>query len=289
MRRLGLLSFAALLVTFSVSPLHAQQSGTGTCDASAINGESYALTTEAQALNILRPREPWWERFGIKGPRELGDVNEGAVLLAERARELDERNLLAHGYLARQYVVTAVDANKAEDTWRQVLDNGGAIVWTATLDKVDSRSFFVVAFDHSGIRIFRFGELAGRVRTHFGVPEFPLPEREEFWRALGGCIPANAVPAAEIPWSSVREIHPTTWTLRFELNDRVEIESDRGRRRADDELEVHLHGRTGAFDPRFGMTFWAPPYGRRPVATDPAAYQLRVVQMLRLLFKGAAG
>lgn len=284
MRRIGLLSSAVLLLTLSASPVGAQQPVTATCDAGAIDSESYGLTTEAQALNVLRPREPWWERFGIKGPRELGDVNEGSTLLAERARELDGRNLLAHGYLARQYVVTAVDATKAEDIWRKVLDSGGAVVWTATLDRVDARGFFVLAFDHSGIRIFRFGDLAGPVRTHFGVPDFPMPEREDFWRALGGCLPANAVPAAEIPWSSVREIRPTTSTLRFELNERLEIESDRGRRRSDDEIEVHLHGRTGAFDPRFGMAFWGPPFGPRSVEADPAAYQLRVLQMLRLFF-----
>jgi hypothetical protein len=266
----------------------AQSSGASadaTCDATVIRSESYALATEAQGLNVLRPREPWWERFGIKGPRELGDLNEGATLLAERARELDDRNLLAHGYLARQYVVTAVDARKTEDTWRRVLDNGGAIVWTATLDAVDARSYFVVAFDRSGIRIFRFGDLAGPLRTHFGVPDFPMPEREEFWRALGGCLPENVSPVAEIPWSSVREIRPATWALRFELSDRVEIESDRGRRRSDDRLEILLHSQTGIFDPRFAMApFVRPVFGPPSLDVDPAAYQLRVLQMLRTFF-----
>src|SRR5690606_22457228 len=100
-----------------------------TCDAATIDDESYRLATEAQALNVLRPREPWWEPYGLwKEPREIGDVNQGALRLAERARELDERNLLAHGYLARQMIVLAIDAQKAEDAWARVLDNGGAIV-----------------------------------------------------------------------------------------------------------------------------------------------------------------
>src|SRR5690606_33399272 len=139
MRRIGFASFAFVFAALSIALLSAQQPGSATCDPAAIDADSYALTTEAQALNVLRPREPWWERFGIAGPRELGDVNEGSILLAERARELDPRNLLAYGYLARQYVVNAVDASKAEDAWRTVLDNGGAIVWTATLDRIDPR------------------------------------------------------------------------------------------------------------------------------------------------------
>ncbi len=287
MRRIGFASFAFVFAALSIASLSAQQPGSATCDPAAIDADSYALTTEAQALNVLRPREPWWERFGIAGPRELGDVNEGSILLAERARELDPRNLLAYGYLARQYVVNAVDASKAEDAWRTVLDNGGAIVWTATLDRVDPRGFFVVAFDHRGIRIFRFLDFAGTVRTHFGVPDFPMPEREDFWRALGGCIPPNAIPAAEIPWSSVREIRPTTLTLRFELDERIEIESDNRRRRADDEVEVRLHGRTGMFDPRFGMVPYVwPPVGSRSVESDPMTYHLRVLQMLWTFFEG---
>ena len=120
------------------------------------------------------------------------------VRLAERAKEIDDGNLLADGYLARQYVALAVDAQKAEDAWKQVLDHGGAIVWTATLDDVDARSFFVVAFDRRGIRLFRFGEMAGPLRTHFGVPDFPGPERTDFWRALGGCLPPNAVADLEM-------------------------------------------------------------------------------------------
>lgn len=286
MRRIGCVVLATCLFA---SPLHAGQQSPApsqaTCDETLIDPESYRLTTEAQALNALRPREPWWDRFGIKEPRELGDLNEGSALFAERARGLDDRNLLAHGYLARQYVVTAVDARKAEDAWRRVLDGGGAIVWTATLDRVDPRSFFVVAFDHSGIRIYRFQDLAGPLRTHFGMPDFPMPERENFWRALGGCLPKDAAPVAEIPWGRVREIQPTIMTLRFELTDPVEITSDRDPRRTDDRIEMHLHAQTGIVDPRFAMVAFArPPFGPWPMGVDPAAYQLRVKQMLTTFF-----
>jgi hypothetical protein len=286
MRRIGLFSFVALAALASVSPLAARQQSPkppvdATCDEASIEADSYELTTTAQARNALRPREPWWEPYGLwKNPREIGDLNEASTRLAERAKELDERNLLAHGYLARQYVVMAVDATKAEGEWRRVIDGGGAIVWTATLYEVDPRSYFVLAFDPRGIRMFRFASLAGELRTHFGVPDFPDADRVDFWRALGGCLPVDAAPEAEIRWSGVRQLRATTWTLRFELKDKLTIRSDRGRRRTDDTLEVNLHPRTGEVDFRFGMT----PFGRPPVGADPAAYHQRVKQMIVTMF-----
>lgn len=297
MRRVGM--FLVALVAAAVLPgsvLHARQeaapaSDVPTCDEARIANDSYRLTTEAQALNVLRPREPWWVPYDVwTDQRQIGDLNQGSARLAERARELDENNLLAHGYLARQHIVMAVDATKAADAWERVLDHGGAITWTATLYDVDPRSFFLVAFDRTGIRVFTFGELAGGVRTRFGVPEFPGPEQAAFWRALGGCLPPGASPAAEIPWSSVREIRASRWTLRFELEEKVEITSDRGDRHTDDTVEVNLHGQTGLFDFRFAMT----PFGRRPfnappVSLNPAAYQSRVKQFLEKFFLPQTG
>jgi hypothetical protein len=293
MRRVGMF-LVALVVAVGLPgpPVAALQDpapapDAATCDEARIDTDSYRLTTEAQAMNVLRPREPWWEPYGVwAGPLEIGDLNQGAARLAERAGELDDDNLLAHGYLARQHIVMAVDADKAAAAWERVLDSGGAITWTATLYDVDPRSFFVLAFDRTGIRVFTFGALAGELRTRFGVPEFPRPERVNFWRALGGCLPPAASPVAEVLWTSVREIHPTRWTLRFELQEKVEITSDRGKRHADDTLEVNLHGQTGLFDFRFGMT----PFGRRPFHTppiglDPAAYQARVKQFLETFFR----
>lgn len=257
-----------------------QPARVATCDAAAIDPESYRLMTEAQALNLLRPREPWWEPYGVwKAPHEIGTVNEGALRLAERAGELDDRNLLAHGYLARQMVVAAVDARKAEDEWRRVLDNGGAVVWTATLPQVDVRSFFVLAFRPHALQIFRLTQIAGQVPTAFGFQDFPDPDREDFWRALGGCLPDGAAPEVEIPWSQVRDVRTSRWTLRFELHDAVTIRSDRGNRQEDDALEVMLHGQRDRH-PRF-VRPW-PGYGEPRL--DPEAYMLRVRQMLRTFF-----
>jgi hypothetical protein len=259
-----------------------QASTAASCDEGVIDPQSYNLTTEAQALNVLRPRDPWWEPYGLwNRPSEIGTVNEAAVRLAERARELDDRNLLAHGHLARLYVVVAIDAEKAEAEWRRVIDNGGAVVWTASLYDVDPRSYFVVAFDSRGIKVYRFSPLAGELRTRFGVPDVPGTDRIEFWRALGGCIPANTPVEAEIPWSRVREIRVTPWTLRFDLHDKVTITSDRGKRRTDDTLEMNLHPETALADFRFGMApFGWRPFGPPPVSADPAAFHQRVKQML---------
>lgn len=287
MRRFGFFAAACLLATaiapLAARPLQDPAPPAATCDPAGIDPQSYKLTTEAQALNVLRPREPWWEPYGLwQGPREIGSVDEGAVAIAERAKELDAANLLADGQLARHYVSLAVDARKAEDTWRRVLDGNGAIVWTATLFEVDPRSPFILAFDRNGIRVYRFTQLAGDVRTHFGAPDFPGPEREAFWRALGGCLPPDVVPEAELAWRDVTAIGGTTSMLRFELSRKVGIRSDRGSRREDDTLEVILHGQAGVVDFRFAVT----PYGRRPffvrrpASPDPTLFQERVRQML---------
>ena len=273
---------AATLHSFSAEATQqpSTPSATATCDASRINGESYRLTTEAQAFNAIRPREPWWEPYGVwKSQGEIGSVNEGATTLAERAKELDDSNLLAHGQLAREYLVRGIDARKADDAWTRVLDGGGAIVWTATLYEVDPRSLFVIAFDRQRLRIFRLGAVAGQLDTHFGVPEAPRPERVEFWRALGGCLPADALAEAEIAWRDVREISGNSWMLRFGLAHKVMVKSDRGRSRNDDSLEITLRGHAGPIDFRFAMSPYRPgPFGARPVGPDPALFQERVRQ-----------
>jgi len=284
-------SSTSLLITLVLSsPIGAassqepQPTTVATCDAAAIHPESYRLTTEAQALNLLRPREPWWEPYGVwNRPGEIGTVNDGALRLAERAKELDERNLLAHGYLARQMVVAAVDARRAEEQWRRVLDNGGAIAWTATLPAVDHRAFFVLTFSRQGIQVFRFTQLAGEVPTHFGFQEFPDPDREDFWRALGGCLPHGVTPEATIPWSQMREVRTTRWTLRFDLHEEVAVRSDRGNHQRDDSLEVVLHGQRIP-SPRFAMSAFRPWPNHGGPREDPEAYVLRVRQMLQTFF-----
>ena len=152
--------------------------------------------------------------------------------------------------LARQYVVIGEDAKLAEEEWRTTLDHGGAVVWTATLYDVDTKSYFVMAFDRESLRVYRFGELAGRFDTHFGLPQFPGGDRERLWRAWGGCIDAAARPEVVIPWADVREIKAGNWVLYFKLAHKVRITSDRGKKADVDEIKVNLHGASGSIDVR---------------------------------------
>ena len=90
-----------LLVAVPLVTLTPQSRGSNgstlTCDATQIHADSYRLTTEAQALNLTRPRTNWWDAFDVTlSPYRdaLADINEGALAIAERALEIDDRNLL---------------------------------------------------------------------------------------------------------------------------------------------------------------------------------------------------
>jgi len=253
-----------------------------TCDASRLDSDSYALTTRAQALIVTERRIDWWDGFNVGTAFDaLYDLNSSSTWAAERARDLDPNNLLAHGLLARQYVVTGEDARLADEEWRSVLDNGGAIVWTATLYDVDTKSYFLMAFDRQAIRIYRFGEFAAPYQTHLGMPEFPGPERARLWRAWGGCVDEAARPEAVIPWSDVREIKAGNWVLYFELTRRVTIRSDREKQKTLDEIKVNLHGAMGTIEVHTTRDTRDPwNVDVRTMGIGPLAYQERVRRTL---------
>ena len=264
-------------------PLAALAAGLAlTCDPSRLEPESYALTTSAQALIVTQKRTNWWDGFNVGNAFDaLYDLNASSTWAAERARDLDPTNLLAHGLLARQYVVTGEDARLAEEEWRSVLDHGGAIVWTATLYDVDAKSYFLMAFDRQALRIYRFGEFAAPYETHLGMPEFPGPERERLWRAWGGCIDDGARAEAVIPWSDVREIKAGNWVLWFKLARSVTIRSDRGRKKTLDAIKVNLHGAMGTIEvhtTRGTRDPWK--VDVRTMGIGPLAYQERVRRTL---------
>ena len=252
-----------------------------TCDPGQLSIDSYRLTTEAQARNVLTPRYRWWDAYNFgKHADDLADLNMSATGIAERARELDDRNLMAHSQIARQYVIEGIDARLAETAWRRTLDAGGAVVWTATLYDVDARSYFILAFAADAMRIYRFGQLAGPTPTHYGIPDFPGPEPTVFWSALGGCLPHAIEPAATIPWSAVKELKAMNWVLEFKLDRRVALESDRKKRETVDRIKVNLHGATGDLEFRYD---WDPEKGvtnLRGIGHGPAAYQERVRRTL---------
>lgn len=253
-----------------------------TCDPERLDRVSYRLTVDAAPRNVTEPRQ------GREYPSAVGahfadldDLNSTALHLAERARRLDDRNLMAHAQLARQYVIEGVDAGLADEEWRRVLASGGAIAWTATLYDVDARSYFVVAFDRAGIRIYRMGQLAGPLQSRFGgVFELPGPDREMFWRAASGCLPAEVVPEASISWNDVTTLAAKNWVLEFHLARRVAIGSDRGKRKNVDRIKVNLHGAAGNVQVLYN---WDPYRGAtnvRGIGTGPALYQERVRRTL---------
>jgi hypothetical protein len=243
---------SAALVVFTLllsSPAVAQ---TLTCDPRVLNNESYRLATDAQALNVTRPRTDWWDGFDASlrtHQNALGDLNEAALTIAERALDLDPRNQLAKSQLARQLVIEGYDADRTRAEIKSLFAAGGALAWTATLYDVDAKSFFVMAFDRDGIKVFRFGEAAPNFTRRLGVPNFPGPEAHKLWRAWGGCFDDLRAEAV-VPWSDVREIAAGNYVIWFRFNTPVVVTSDSRKKKTLKEFKVALHGAMGTVDYR---------------------------------------
>ena len=270
--------WAILALLCAVMPAPARAQARVSCDRRAIVPASYALTTRAQARIVKGERSDWWDGFDVGNAfDDLADLNSSSTAAAERARDLDPHNLLAHGLLARQYVVIGQDAHNADAEWTAALDNGGAVVWTATLYDVDAKSYFLLAFDRRELRIYRYGELAGAFDTHLGLPTLVDEQHERFWRAWAGCIDPAARPEAAIAWSSVTKIKAGNWVLYFKLDTRVTITSDRGKKKTLNEIKVNLHGATGAIEVLTSRDPIDPsnsPSG--PMGIGPLDYQQRI-------------
>jgi hypothetical protein len=220
---------------------------TPTCNREELDPRSYLLTTEAQARNLHEDRYSWWDAFDLgKHQDALGALNETAAWLAERAIEIDPRNLMAHSLLARQYLALQ-EPERAEEAWRATLDGGGAVVWSATLYDVDARTYFFLAFDRRSLRVYQMAQLAGEVKRGFyGIPEFPGPRDRRFYEAVAGCLDPGITPQADVPWSQVREIKAGNYVLWFKLTRPIEVASDRtGKKEKIREIKVALHGATG--------------------------------------------
>ncbi len=242
---------ASLWVALAVPALaSAGSAAPPTCSAGRIDASSYELTTRAVAMAVTEPRHRWWDSFDLgKYEYDLYDLNLAVTRVAERALEIDASNLLARQILARQYLVLG-EPELAEEAWRSVFAAGGSVAWTATLYDVDARTYFLVAFDARGIRVYRFDQVVKRLeRGFYSIPEFPGASDERFWASAAGCIPPEIVPDAEVPWSAVREIKAGNWVLWFKLTEPVRIASDRtGKRKMLDEIKLNLHGRTGSLE-----------------------------------------
>lgn len=223
-----------MLALGSASALAADLPPSPSTCASGIHPRSWELVTRAQAMNALRPE---------------GDLNEGALVLAERALEVDPANSGAWSQLARLYLV-AEDADRVDEAWRRAFAAGRPVMWTGTLYDVDARTYFVLGFDRASLRIWRFDQLAAPVRRGFyGIPELPAVYHPTFWAAMAGCLDGAPEAAVTIPWPEVREIIARNWVLEFKLSRPVTLTSDRtGKAKTLDRIKVALHGRMGELE-----------------------------------------
>lgn len=284
MPRLSFASVACMLLLSSPAVATAQGAKADTCDPESINRESYRLSTDAQALNVTRPRVDWWDGFdaSLRTHQDaLGDLNEAALTIAERALDLDPRNQLARSQLARQLVILGDDGKRARAEIKTVFEGGGALAWTATLYDVDAKAFFVMAFDKAGIRVFRFGEAAPNFTKHLGVPEFPGPEAKNLWRAWGGCF-EGLREEAFVPWSDVHEIAAGNFVIWFRFTRPVTVTSDNRKKKSLKEFKVALHGAMGTVEyrqtPGTGENdrWWQDTRTFSGVGLGPASYQDRI-------------
>lgn len=276
------LSPAAVVFTLLLSsPAVAQ---TMTCDPETLNRESYRLSTDAQAMNVTRPRTDWWDGFdaSLRTHQDaLGDLNEAALTIAERALDLDPKNQLARSQLARQLVILGDDPERAKAEIKALFANRGALAWTATLYDVDAKAFFVMGFDREGIRVFRFGEAAPDFTKHLGVPEFPGPEAKNLWRAWGGCF-EGLREEAFVPWSDVREIAAGNFVIWFRFDKPVTVTSDNRKKKSLKEFKVALHGAMGTVEyrqtPGTGEDdrWWQDTRTFSGVGIGPSSYQNRI-------------
>jgi hypothetical protein len=254
-----------------------------TCDPASLNGDSYRLTTVAQALNVTRPRTDWWDGFDatLRTHQDaLADLNEAALAIAERAMTLDPRNQLARSQVARQLVILGENGQRARQEIDALFAANALLVWTATLYDVDAKSYFLMAFGGDGIRVFRFGAAAPAFTRHLGVPEFPGPEAVALWRAWGGCVDGLRAEAF-VPWADVREIAAGNYVLWFRFNTPVSVSSDRGKTKQLREFKVALHGAMGSVSYRVTPAddWWEAPTVTG-IGIGPTHYQDRVRRVL---------
>ena len=285
MRRLSSASVVFTLLLSSAASAGAQSF---TCDAERLNRESYRLSTDAQALNVTRPRTNWWDGFDASlrtHQNALGDLNEAALTIAERAIELDPKNQMARSQLARQLVILGEDGARARKEIDALFENGGALAWTATLYEVDAKAFFVMTFDRKGMTVYRFGEAAPNFTKHLGVPEFPGPEATALWRAWGGCTDGLRAEAF-VPWSDVHEIAAGNYVIWFRFNTPVTVTSDNRKKKTLKEFKVALHGAMGTVDFKQtpgsgdGDHWYEDTRTYTGIGKGPASYQDRIRAMI---------
>ena len=215
------------------------------CHRDVIDPESYDMATIGQARALFADRSDFWDVFRINQHiATLRELNLDAQELAERALARDSRNMMAQSILARQYTVVGWDRG-AIAAWTRVVDNGGVVVWTATLYDVDYKSYFLMSFGRDAVRIYRMGQFTNDIDRRLGYAKFPAATEVAFYEATAGCPDPSIVPVATVPWTNVKELRSGNWVLWFKLTRPITIVSDRDKRKKLSEIKVNLHGETG--------------------------------------------
>ena len=250
------------------------------------------MSTIGQAQALLTDRTDFWDGFRINHQIDaLHYLNMDAQELAERALSADPRNMMAQSILARQHTIAGWD-RAAIDAWSRVVENGGVVVWTATLYDVDTKSYFLMSFGRDAVRIYRMGQFTGPIDRRLGQAKFPQPGERAFYEATAGCPDPTVTPVATIPWSNVTELRSGNWVLWFKLAKPVTIVSDREKKKSLREIKVNLHGATGEvtvlaernpdFDPEWsaGDDGNSPWKNVRGIGLGPWDYNRRVRDMI---------
>ena len=210
----------------------APPAGSPTCDAARIDPDSYALATRAQAAIVTQDRLDWWDGFNVGNAFDaLHELNSSSTWAAERALELDPHNLLAHGVLARQYVVIGEDARLADRA------NGGRRSITAAPSSGPRRCMTstrkaISSWPSIGRRCASTGSAsspAASTRTS-ACRSFPAATASACGAPGADASMRPLNPKRSSRGADVREIKAGNWVLYFKLTHKVRITSDRGKK-----------------------------------------------------------
>ena len=244
--KVAFISFLVASIGFGGSGLTVERKPTGrwprvTCDPGILNPESYRITTEAIPSIWMEPLP----KLLYPLPEDVFDLQYRRTVAvtdqAVAALDLDERNLMAHNILARNFLVFHNTWNEAKYHWQVLFQNGKGVTFDAVIYSVDGRSMFIVRLTPEAIEVYRYGQFG---RMAMGYPP-ATPKYRRFWLSHNGCIPPEIHPDAAIPWTIVREIKSKRWVQDLKLRQKVTLSSDRGKKKTTNKLRIAFLGGIG--------------------------------------------
>jgi hypothetical protein len=172
-----------------------------TCDRARIDPVSYELTTKGVASIMETGDAEAWHQIDHSTDRESrGDLDEGALQAATRARRIDFKNQMAVATIVRQ-LITLGQANIAVDVWHHLGKAGGRVMWPVTLPDLRERQLlYLAAFGTDGLSLYTMTR-----------------KDDSYWATLAGCPSDHAAPRVDIPWSEVTAIEAQEGALSFAL------------------------------------------------------------------------